>query len=186
MAFIRMLDRSCNRSSSASRSSVASEPVSMSRALSRTSRSAISSRSSVVASASRTASAQLRTRCPARSHVRSTSLIGPKWANRSTEVARDRIRSMLSSASSRSKSGGGVAGRSTGRSGTWMPSASPVSTAPDPESTSATWWEAWPGVYRTSRSLLRNRIRSPSSTGLNRSRSTASTGPNHSAIRSSP
>ena len=73
----------------------------------------------------------------AKSHVRSTSAIGPKCANSSVDEAAARIRSMLAIASSRSNSGGGVAGRRTGRSGTWIPSASPVKTTPVDESTSA-------------------------------------------------
>ena len=123
--------------SSRSRSSCASAPVTVSRAASRVRTSTISSRSVVDRMAPRTASVHSFSRRTARSHVRSTSSIGPKCANNNVDDAASRIRSMLATASSRSNSGGGVAGRRTGRSGTWIPNASPVNTTPVDESTSA-------------------------------------------------
>ena len=50
-----------------------------------------------------------------------------------------------SSAWSRSKSGGGVAGRSTPASGRRTPTASPANSSPLSESCSARWCLAWPG-----------------------------------------
>ena len=61
--------------------------------------------------------------------------VGRRSANRWSEC----------SAWSRSKSGGGVAGRSTPASGSRTPTASPAKRMPLAESCSATWCLAWPG-----------------------------------------
>jgi hypothetical protein len=64
--------------------------------------------------------------------------------------------------------------------------ASPVNTAPVAESASATWCEACPGVYKTSRSRPPSGMTSPSATVRIRAGSTGSGLPKNRNIRSSP
>src|SRR6266511_2266727 len=181
-AFMRVPDRTSWRSRASSLA-----PASSNSADVRAARiSVIRSRSSVSSIAVRTIPAHFLIRSAATTHSSSTSRTGPKWLNIMADSARALIRSMLSTASSTSMSGGGVAGRRTRTSGKWIPRASHVNSAPLSESTRLTWWKAWPGVYITSRYRSPSGMRSPSFTERIRPSAIGSIGPNISSNRSSP
>ena len=99
-------------------------------------------------------------------------VMGPKWVRTRWAGLRSAKRRRLATARSRSKSGGGVAGRSTPVEGSRTPTPVPGEQRPRSGSNTARWCLAWPGACSSSRRRPPRSRTSPSSAALIRAAST--------------
>ncbi len=92
--------------------------------------------------------------------------MGPKWVSTRWAGERAAKARRLWIARSRSKSGGGVAGRSTLVLGSSTPTPSPANSVPASGSNTPMWWRAWPGAWSSSSRRPPRSMTSPSSAAL--------------------